>query len=288
MPSPVRFFVRAAAALTSSVLIAADLTVEKTFASSAAFESFSPDPGIDLVSAPGAITLCSGCATGAVTSPVIDMAATTNRDAITPLFKIRSLDIQWRAISPGAASVKIEARSGSTVWPDDTWSPWTGVDRALPARFVQVRAALGAGRDGVAPSLARLTLSARGECVATPDSQGYALRDFRRPPAPEAEAADAPRLLLTCTETPGVLAVSARAGAPALKAFRFAPSGQTPVLLPGDGTEGDSRRVSYAWQLTPGPNTLSVTILDTADRDGQAATVSVDWKQPPPPNPEQP
>ncbi len=295
-----RCFILAAVALAASSVSAGDLTVEKTFASPADFEAFARDPGIDLASSPGAITLSAATPKGTIVSPPIDMASPTNGDAISPLFKIRSLDIQWRAIVPGAASVKIEARAGPSAWPDDSWSPWTSPDRVLPARFAQVRAALSAGGDGVAPSLTRLTLTARGECVATPEDQGYALREFRNFPCPppvstnaastpDAEPAGAPRLFLTCTETPGELAVSAHAIAPSLKTFRFAASSQPPALIPGERTDSVSCRARFRWKLTPGINTLSVTAIDASDHESAAAAVSVDWKPPTPtPNLEQP
>lgn len=338
-------------------------------------------------------------ANGTITSPVIDLAAAGTGHAIVPLFRIRSLDIQWRAIVPGSASAVIEARTGPSLWPDEDWTPWTGADRVLPGRFAQVRATLKSGAGDVAPTLARLTITARGEAVATPENQGYTLRDCRNPPLvrgsfPYAfqrpseklarlrdelklddvvaagqtdldkarllfnwaqarenlaflpcalalgfnarpvildghETADIwckepgkwmlldagsnvtdgippydldiqagpftrrsdragdiawsvhqAQLVLTCTETPGVLSVAADTVTPNLKSFRFAASGQDPVIVPGDGADPDSRRARFTWRLAPGMNTLSVTTVNRFDRDGRAATVCVEWKQP--------
>jgi hypothetical protein len=90
-----------------------------------------------------------------------------------------------------------------------------------------------------------------------------------------------PRLEITATETPGVLTVWADTVTPNLKTFRFAASGKEPVLLPGDGTDPDSRRALFTWRLAPGLNTLSVTSLNRFDREGRAATASVEWKPQP-------
>jgi hypothetical protein len=450
---------------------------------------------------------------GVITSTVLDAADAGKTNAIVPLLKIRSLEIQWRSIVPGDGSVKVEARSGPLPWPDQAWTPWVPAERVLPARFVQVRAIITASSGALSPSLARLTLTARGEIAADPDAQGLILRDFRNPllirrsypyfyqrPATnlvqlreihklneviagaatdldkaillrnwvrftrverggatptgffiqcalalgfnarpvllatrpgaefwcrelgkwvlmdveavlpddsQARAAalyrqaatreplnvldlhqavnkalragesnvmdvlqivtrqaddgtlstsegvrgpdkglemvrsfcvpdrndhldrpgswdedcgfspassnsclwwrtqtpferDAhqplstdrvgdinwclhvPRLFLTASEQKGTLTVLADTVTPNLQAFRFAASGKEPVLLPGDGADPDSRRALFTWKLEPGVNTLSVTTLNAFDREGKAATVSVEWKQPQP------
>jgi hypothetical protein len=296
---------------------AADAALEKTFASAAEFDSFFRDSAIDLHAAPGAITLrqetvlpapddntSAGAsneaaplqarrypAKGVITSPVIDMADPGKGDSIVPLFKIRSLDVQWRAIVPGAASVKIEARSGGAPWPDAGWSPWRPAEKALPARFVQVRAVLAAGSGAIAPSLTRLTVTARGESGPTAESQGLFLRDFQNPPLVRAaltnaepavgeagQVSNTPHLILTASETAGVIAVLAETVAPQIQSFRFAASGRDPALLPGEGP--DPRGAAYAWRLEPGVNTLSVTTANGIGREGRPATVTVEWKQP--------
>jgi hypothetical protein len=87
-----------------------------------------------------------------------------------------------------------------------------------------------------------------------------------------------PHLYLTASESAGELTVLADTVTPNLKSFRFAASGRDPVLVPGEGADPDSRRALYVWKLTPGINTLSVTTLNRFEREGRAATVSVDWK----------
>ncbi len=470
---------------------------------------------------------------GVITSPVIDTAlAGATNEAIAPLFKVRSVDVQWRAIVPASGSAVVSARSGPTPWPDGAWSAWGPAERILPARFVQVRATLATTAGDRAPTLARLTVQARGEAVATAENQGLALRDFRNPPlvrssypygfqrpsgklsllrerykldevvaagqtdlekalllrnwvrsrwtcndagsakrtwdaleilgAPdnqhgmcvhfatafyqcalalgfnarpviltghyvadiwcreagkwvlmdvesvqpegfrlhgtafyrqaatreplgvlelhqavlraqkngESNVADVlqiyamdttngpftvteavrgpdsglaifksfcltarnnyldqldpweemhgenhyhsdaylwwrtqppferdaqyswktaragdinwtvhtPHLILTASETPGLITVTADTVTPNLQLFRFAASGRDPALLPGEGTDPDSRRAVYTWRLEPGANTLSVTTLNRFEREGRAATVSVEWK----------
>ena len=163
-----RVFVHAAFALASTALFAADLVVEKSYASAADFEPFFRDGSIDLQSSPGAITLRrtalpSSTATnifpknGTIVSPVIDTAATGTVDSIAPLFKIRSLAVQWRSIVSGSGSVTLEARSGNSPWPDETWTtPWSAAERVLPARYIQVRATIHAeAGDDVAPGTRR-------------------------------------------------------------------------------------------------------------------------------------
>lgn len=119
---------------------------------------------------------------GVITSPVIDTASPSASETIAPLFKVRSLTVQWRALVPASGSALVEARSGPSPWPDPAWSPWAPADRVLPARFIQVRATLGTASGDRAPALTRLTVTAKGEAVATAESQGLLLRDFRNLP----------------------------------------------------------------------------------------------------------
>jgi hypothetical protein len=120
---------------------------------------------------------------GVITSPVIDLAAAgATNGAIAPLFRIRSLDVQWRAIVPAGGAAVIEARTGPTPWPDGAWTAWSPAERALPGRYAQIRATLATASGDRAPSLARLTVTARGEAAATAEDQGLVLREFRNPP----------------------------------------------------------------------------------------------------------
>ncbi|MFO7534247.1 MAG: hypothetical protein R6X19_00945 [Kiritimatiellia bacterium] len=310
MPNKLGLLFIMALAVAPAATGATDATVEKSFATAAEFDSFFRDSAIDLQAAPGAVTLrqetglsapidnaTAGAgnegasvraprysATGLITSPVIDMADPGKGGSIVPLFKIRSLAVQWRAIVPGSASVKIEARSGAAPWPDAGWSPWRPAENALPARFVQVRAVLVAGSGVIAPALTRLTVIARGETGATAESQGLLLRDFRNPPFASGSQTNAepsaPYLILTASETAGVITVLAETVTPHLQSFRFAASGRDPAQLPGEGPDPDSRGAAYAWRLEPGVNTLCVTTVNRFGREGRPATVTVEWKQP--------
>jgi hypothetical protein len=74
----------------------------------------------------------------------------------------------WDAEVPRGAALRVEARSGNTSEPDDTWSPWTEVEsggklsvgdtRLPPARWFQARFSLERGRDA-SPSLRRIEIA---------------------------------------------------------------------------------------------------------------------------------
>ncbi len=72
--------------------------------------------------------------------------------------------IRWRAAPRSGGRVEVFLRAGNTAEPDASWSGWTGpwrsdlVVQAPPARFVQLRARLLAGEDGV-PALERVELA---------------------------------------------------------------------------------------------------------------------------------
>lgn len=78
--------------------------------------------------------------------------------------------LHWEGQVPDAASARFETRSGNTGTPDDTWSEWTAVraDGAVsrvaspPARYLQWRVALSAGRSGPAPVLDTVTVTYLG------------------------------------------------------------------------------------------------------------------------------
>lgn len=75
--------------------------------------------------------------------------------------------LQWEGSAPGSSSATFETRTGNTSTPDDTWSDWTAVraDGAVsridspPARYLQWRVSLSAGRSGPAPVLDMVTVT---------------------------------------------------------------------------------------------------------------------------------
>jgi hypothetical protein len=78
--------------------------------------------------------------------------------------------LHWEGTVPASTTVSFDTRSGNTSTPDDTWSDWTAVkaDRAVsrvtspPARYLQWRAALKAGRSGASPVLDAVTVTFLG------------------------------------------------------------------------------------------------------------------------------
>lgn len=78
--------------------------------------------------------------------------------------------LQWEGVVPSTAGATFETRSGNTATPDETWSDWTalrqdtGVMRisSPPARYLQWKVALTAGRTGPAPVLDAVTVTYLG------------------------------------------------------------------------------------------------------------------------------
>lgn len=78
--------------------------------------------------------------------------------------------LEVRAETPAGSRVLAETRSGNIEEPDETWSEWSPVEGGLsggiespPARFVQWRLTLEAGRDDVTPVVREVRLSSRTE-----------------------------------------------------------------------------------------------------------------------------
>ncbi|MFH1572011.1 MAG: hypothetical protein ABIL09_28735 [Gemmatimonadota bacterium] len=95
--------------------------------------------------------------------------------------------LEWRGTVPPGASLRFRTRSGNGREPDATWSDWSdplpesGVTIASPpARYLQYRAELGSGRNGAAPRLDGVGLTAEqvnlapeiGELVTFPYRPG--------------------------------------------------------------------------------------------------------------------
>jgi hypothetical protein len=78
--------------------------------------------------------------------------------------------LRWDGQVPGASKTSFETRSGNTAAPDDTWDTWTALKtdgsvarvQSPPARYLQWRVALTAGRDGRAPVLDAVTVTYLG------------------------------------------------------------------------------------------------------------------------------
>lgn len=285
-----KFRVRCAAALVAAATLSpahgADCTRVRSCGSTEAFAQFHLSPEIDLTRLPGAVSLKAGAARGSLESPPIDAAREDSTpDAIAPFFRIRSLAIDWRTLLPGAASARIEGRSGATPCPDSSWSAWTTIDQIRPARFVQVRAQLEAGQDALPPALTRLTVAASGECVTDPDTFGYRQLDTPSESRAVTQASRRTRLILTCAETPGHLSVWAVSGDPAIASFRFSPAGGEPVTISASIAESGFRQAAFLWTFPVGLHSLSVTPIDAASREFDPATVQLDWQ---PPKPETP
>jgi hypothetical protein len=74
--------------------------------------------------------------------------------------------LRWKAETPLGTSVTVAVRSGNVAEPDETWSDWSaeqtspeqGLITAPTARFLQYRATLTTGNDGVSPVLHSLAL----------------------------------------------------------------------------------------------------------------------------------
>ncbi len=78
--------------------------------------------------------------------------------------------LHWEGLVPAPSSVVFSTRSGNTATPDDTWSEWAPVrseERVLritspPARYMQWRVELSAGRKGPSPVLDAVTITYLG------------------------------------------------------------------------------------------------------------------------------
>lgn len=78
--------------------------------------------------------------------------------------------LQWEGVVPPSAAATFETRSGNTATPDDTWSDWSAVrgDAGVlriaspPARYLQWKVALSAGRTGPSPVLDAVTVTYLG------------------------------------------------------------------------------------------------------------------------------
>lgn len=103
---------------------------------------------------------------GVITSPAIDLANPEQKAAICPLVAVEDVSVTADVTTPKRATVLLEARCGSTPWPDDTWGPWRRARAVAPARYVQWRATLQTRDPLASPVLTRVTVRARTQVLA--------------------------------------------------------------------------------------------------------------------------
>jgi hypothetical protein len=100
--------------------------------------------------------------TGALTSPVIDLADPQGQGTIAPLMGIRKVQLKARARVPEGTRLDFEMRSGSTPSFDPRhWTPWEKrAALSYPGRFVQWRATLSTESAARTPVLQGVSLEA--------------------------------------------------------------------------------------------------------------------------------
>lgn len=116
---------------------------------------------------------------GTVTSPVIDLANSEGKPVICPLLSFDRLSLDCNTFAPKGTSVKLEARSGKTPWPEAGWTEWKSAKAVESNRYVQWRATLRTRDRAQSPVLSRVTVRAEASVVADPTKQGLAVRRFR-------------------------------------------------------------------------------------------------------------
>jgi len=113
---------------------------------------------------------------GVITSDVIDVANLENQDVICPSVNVNYIHVGYASTTTeGINAVQLEARTGNSLRPDDTWTAWGPATAITPARYLQWRATLSSTDHSETPVLESVTVT----CLldAAP-ATGLTLNDF--------------------------------------------------------------------------------------------------------------
>lgn len=159
----------------TSFIDAGNLPAKNSFVSSDGGKTWQAAAGEFLVN----VRLARCPARGVITSPVVDLANVRGRSIICPLIVVDRIEIESMTTLPRRTSIDIDARTGSTPWPDASWSRWQRARRIRPNRYVQWRATLRTRDRRAGPVLTRLTISADTTVLARPEDHALSVASFR-------------------------------------------------------------------------------------------------------------